>query len=151
MQCEFCKEEIADEATICRFCQKPTAAARKQKAASRAGALVWIISIVVVGFAVLMMIGNAAPEDIKAINNAKFSAKQGMRDPSSASFGKVVYSAERVVCGYVRGRNGFGGMTETAFYAIGGGSTVTFKEGEDDRAFEMSWADFGCPAAMIQG
>lgn len=44
---------------------------------------------------------------------AKAIITQGMRDPSSATFGNVFYAdkAGETVCGYVNGKNGFGGYT----------------------------------------
>lgn len=44
---------------------------------------------------------------------AKHVVTQSLRDPSSATFGKVFYAnkAGEAVCGYVNGRNGFGGFT----------------------------------------
>jgi hypothetical protein len=59
-----------------------------------------------------------------------------MRDPSSAAFGHVWGINQYVACGYVNGRNGFGGMTGQQGFIMDG-DLVLFEDGSS--AFAKRW------------
>ena len=62
------------------------------------------------------------------------AVRRTLRDPSSATFGKLTLNPEQdSACGNVNAKNGFGGYTGDELFAYDGGTVTHFGDGENPR------------------
>lgn len=62
-----------------------------------------------------------------------------MKDPESVRFGQVAQVSDQLVCGYVSGRNGFGGMTEMKAFMHGSKMGGLMMGEQGGRTFFRIW------------
>lgn len=87
--------------------------------------------------------GNEAESSDAWIARNQNIVRKALRDPDSAAFSDTRIGVNKIVCGRVNSRNGFGGMTGYQRFIAGGESFGPYLE-EQVQHFDIVWERY-CP------
>lgn len=155
IECAECKRQISDQARTCPGCgaviaARPTAQQGKKRLVR--WALIGV-GVAIVLIAVMGIVGEQLPDsDATIAAAAERTWSQQFKDPTSVEWRNVTVlmgkqSSERVVCGEVNARNGFGAYT--GFYPFAG--YVFLAYGHADKISQILVADDSDSGSLLRG